>query len=261
MRPGEPGLTLAVGVSGAGKTYSVKADVFRSALYHPIIVIDVVREWSMVPPALAAHTAGATSVRDAIEHIRAGRKLVIVAADDPVKAAVDAAAWAVAHPTLAGVAIPEAHRVCPNGGRLPLAVDKAATAYRHHGTRLWLDTQRLARIDTNLSELARVVRIFAQTGDVDFRRVRDLGEDGRALEAAVRQCARRLDGYLRGTDPDGTGWHVPLTLARTPPYTPTRDPLSLGGIPGASGNKYTKPLESPGAGRGTIGSGSGSDRY
>lgn len=230
MRPGDAGPTLAVGVSGAGKTYSVKRDVERCALHHPIIVVDSMREWSDVPRWLAPHASLAASVKDAREHVKSGKRLVIVAADgDPVSPAVAACEWALAHPTLAGVAIPEAHEVAPSGGRLPAPISRCLTAYRHFGVRLWLDTQRLARVSTTATELARVVRVFALTGDVDFRRVRDLGRDGRALEEAVRQCADRLDAWARGEDPDGQGWHVPLYLARSPPYAPTRDPFALPG--------------------------------
>lgn len=171
------------------------------------MVIDRMAEWDR-------GDAGARSVEQAAKLIDGGARLVIVRTSDAVRSAVEACGWARDHRELAGVAIPEAHRVAPNSGRLPTEIEDAACAWRHHRVSLWLDTQRIALLSRTLTEQARLIRIYAVVGELDLRTIAELG--GRELGEAVRMCAARLH---RGEP----GWHVALGLVRTPPYALERE--------------------------------------
>lgn len=206
MNPGEPGIRLAVGVSGAGKTHAIRADVYAAAKIHPVMVLDRMHEWTR-------GDAGARTVAEGAKAVQKGARLVIVRPSDIVSAAEDACAWARDYSGMAGVAIPEAHRAAPNQKPLPTALEDVACAWRHHRVALWLDTQRLALINRTLTEQARETRLFAIVGDLDLRAVSELG--GKELVGAVRLCAERL---ARGEP----GYHVRLGLVRLPPFVPVR---------------------------------------
>jgi hypothetical protein len=182
----------------------------------PVIVIDRLCEWTV------GHE-GATSVAEAVQHIERGRRLVIVRPPDPtppdwtILEASAAARWAKRYPDTAGVAVPEAHRVLPNGGRLPEVWDDVTCAWRHHGVAVWLDSQRLAKLHKDVTEQAAAsdLRIFAILGERDLETARELG--GRDLVRCVTEAATR---YGRGE----RGWHVRLTVGVVPPYTLQRAP-------------------------------------
>lgn len=207
MRPGESGIRLAIGVSGAGKTHGIKGEVYAAARLHPVIVIDRMHEWSR-------GDGWARDVGTAAKMIKDGARLVIVRPPDAVAAAEQACAWARDYPGLAGVAIPEAHRVAPNASKLAIPVEDVACAWRHHKVALWLDTQRIALLSRTLTEQAREIRLYAIVGDLDTRVVAELG--GRDLALLVRECAARLAAGQ-------PGWHVRLGLVRVPPYEMRRD--------------------------------------
>jgi hypothetical protein len=215
LGPHEAGIRLAVGVSGAGKTHGARSSVIAAARAGtPVIVVDRMREWNQTPADLHDRTRGATSIAEAAKAVNDGAAIVVVRTSNDVRASIDACAWARDHERLVGVCLPEAHRIAPNAGALPTAVEDVACAWRHYKVALWLDTQRLPLLNRTLTENAREVRLYAVTGDVDFARVRELG--GRELERAVRECAARL---ARGE----AGWHVRLGLVRVPPYVLARD--------------------------------------
>lgn len=222
LAPNEPGIRLSIGVSGAGKTYGVTRDVYRAAQAGtPVLVIDRMHEWTR-------GDAGARTIADAAKHVERGARLVIVRPADVVAASEDACAWARDFDGVAGVAIPEAHRACPNAGRLSPAIDDVATAWRHHRVALWLDTQRIALLNRTLTEQARVIRLYAIVGDLDTRVVSELG--GRELAAAVRACAEKL----AAGEP---GWHVALGLVRTPPYHVVRETVTTHRKPRTRGKR------------------------
>lgn len=211
-------ITLSVGVSGSGKTYGVRAAVFRAARTHPVIVIDRMAEWENVPVDLARRTKGVIGLREAREAVKAGYRLVIVrdSRSDVAQLFDRACRWAIRYPGLAGVACPEAHRACPNGTPLPADVEIAVTQWRHHKVALWLDTQRVPLLSRTVTEQATLLNLYAIVGDRDLSVVRSTW--GNQCEAAVRECANR---YARGE----RGWHVALGLNRAPPFKLVRDRL------------------------------------
>lgn len=180
----------------------------------PIMVLDRMCEWGSVPQSLASVTVGCQTIPQAIEHARRGKRLIIVRPTDVVAASEAACAWARDYRGIAGVAIPEAHRVAPNVNKLPLAIDDVATAWRHHRVALWLDTQRIALLNRTLTEQARELRLYAIVGDRDLSVVGEIG--GKDLTAKVMECAARLAG-------GESGYHVELGLVRTPPYVIKRE--------------------------------------
>lgn len=214
MDTAEPGIRLAVGISGTGKTHGIKQQIYRSACVMPVMVLDRMHEWNEVPPALAGRTVGCQTIAQAREHAKRGKRLIVVRPSDIIVASNEACAWARDWKGVAGVAIAEAHRVAPNVNSLPLAIDDVATAWRHHKVALWLDTQRFALLNRTLTEQARELRIYSVVGDRDLSVVSEIG--GKALVASVMECAARL----ARNEP---GWHVELGLVRTPPYDLKRE--------------------------------------
>lgn len=199
----EAGIRLSVGVSGAGKTFGVRREVCEAARAGvPVLVIDRMHEWER-------GDAGAFDVATAARYVDQGARLVIVRPRDVVAAAEEACAWARDRRELAGVALPEAHRIAPNGARLSDALEDCATAWRHFRVALWCDTQRISLLSRTITEQARTLRLYAIVGDLDARAVAELG--GRELAEQVQEAARRL----AGGEP---GWHVELGLVRVPPY-------------------------------------------
>lgn len=223
LRPDEPGLRVALGISGSGKTHGVRADVLRAVRLYPVVVIDFAEEWTSVPASYAPHTRGAKDFAEAKVHLDAGARLVVVRPppiDGALVAAVESAcAWARERPGLAGVAIPEAHNVAPVT-RIPPILWRVATAWRHSGVSLWCDTQRVAALHHGITENAREIRVYAHVGDTDLKRLRDIGNQ--ALADAAKECARRLAPPSEGGDGQA-GWHVTLGLIRSPPYRLTRE--------------------------------------
>lgn len=218
IRPGESGLSVSVGVSGAGKTYGVKHSVCSAVPHHPVIVIDRMREWNEIPGEIAHLAKGVDSgnFRDAIPHIESGKRLIIMRPNTAQidKCVEDACAWIRDVKYLAGIAIPEAHNVAPTHGRLTDALGDIVSTWRHCKARAWFDTQRLALLNRQITENSRELRIYALAGDRDLATVRSIG--GRELESAVLECTRRLAA-------GDAGWHVNLGLVRVPPFEPVRE--------------------------------------
>lgn len=206
------GIFLAVGVSGSGKTYWIRQDVGRAtASGLPTIVIDRMREWRTAPAV--CKPAGARSVEDAIKNIERGARLSVVETRNVESDAEKACAWARDYPGLAGVALPEAHRIAPNGHPLTPAIEDVATAWRHHKVRLWLDTQRLALLSKTLTEQAGTIKVFSIFGQRDLAVIREWG--GKTLEAAVAENAK----HLAAGEP---GYCVTLGAVRIPPFKSER---------------------------------------
>lgn len=212
--PWEPGVRLSVGVSRSGKTYRLRRIYFQAATRIPLIILDRTREITSVPTPLAPHTVGCDTVKDAIVQLDAGKRIAIVRINECVNEMERACEWARKQPRVAGIAMSEAHRAFPNGKPLLPAADDCITAWAHFGTAMFLDTQRLAKIDTTVSENASELCLFTCTGTNDFDRMRDIG--GRELEVAVREAGTRFD---RGEP----GWHVKLGVTRRGPYTLVRE--------------------------------------
>lgn len=204
-----PGVNLAIGVSGGGKTGGMRPEVFGYARTNPVIVLDPMREWRSAPPDTnPAGCQAITGPNGAIDKANKGHRLIVVETDDVARDAELACQWARQRCDC-GVAMPEAHRIAPNGDRLPAALDACLTAWRHYRNTLWLDTQRLALLHKTATEQASEIRIHAVYGQRDLSIMREWG--GRELEAAVGRCAAKL---AEGSP----GWCVRLGIVRKPPY-------------------------------------------
>lgn len=204
-----PGVNLAVGVSGSGKTGGMRDEVFAYTRSHPAIVLDPMREWRSAPPGCKPiGVQSITGPAGAIARANEGFRLIVVETDDVARDAEQACEWARRRGDC-GVAMPEAHRIAPNGDRLPPSLDSCLTAWRHYRNTLWLDTQRLALLHKTATEQASEVRIHAVYGQRDLAVIREWG--GRELEAAVSKCAAKL---AEGRP----GWCVRLGIVRRPPY-------------------------------------------
>lgn len=194
------GLYLSIGRSRSGKTYGMKEAVFDDVRQRQILVIDRMREWNSVPTWLLAHTVGASSLEHAVAALKGGARFAIVRERGDLTALLEGACkWAAESRMPSGVVMSEAHRAIPNGCTLPEYVDACVTAWAHHGTKLYLDTQRLARLETTCIEQATVLKIYAVHGPRDRYVIRSTW--GRELEEAVEQCAAKFDAGQRG-------WHV-----------------------------------------------------
>lgn len=204
-----PGVKLAVGVSGSGKTYGLRQEVYAATRERPVIVIDPMREWRTAPAECAPKGVQTVSGKGgAVDAVNNGARLVVVETSDVVKDAELACEWARQRGDC-GVALPEAHRIAPNGDRLSGALDACATAWRHYRVSLWLDTQRLALLHKTLTEQASEIRIHAVFGPRDLSVIKEWG--GNALVEAVTVCATKLS--------EGEpGWCVRLGMVRKPPY-------------------------------------------
>lgn len=219
MTPRDPGLRLHVGVPKSGKTYLIQREVSEACLVMPVIVLDRMGEWTRVRVPRDVPIGGFSSVSEAGRFLYQKRRGLAVVRPamgaDPVVIANDACAWAVAFPGVAGVAFPEAHRIAPNGGRLPPAIDEACSAWRHRKVALWADTQRLPKLHKDITELAAAseLRVFACFGEHDLSVLRGVG--GNALVSAVRECG---DFYARAE----YGYHVRLYPGAAPPYPVVR---------------------------------------
>jgi len=205
------GISLSIGVSGSGKTFGIKQQVYRAVLAgQRVMVIDRMGEWRAVPKALAKTTAVYATVRDAAN---GSSKLAIVRSHDMVRDAERACQWAMRRGNV-GVAISEAHRVMPNQSTLPKgAIGDVLTSGRHRNIRLWVDTQRLSLLSKTATEQAANVRVYTVVGDRDKSVLKTTW--GTALLAAVELCAERLAN-------GDAGWHVRLGPSRLGPYVPTR---------------------------------------
>lgn len=204
------GNRISIGISGAGKTHSIKRDVFaavRDGL--PVVVLDRMREWGEAPADVHAVTRGVLTIEEVDQAVTNGARLVIVrASGDPIVNAIKIAEWAKRRgegpqgvPT--GLAFPEAHRVAPRSWIDP-ALEDLASAWRHFKLALWWDTQRIAKLHASITENPSLIRIFATVGDLDLARLAELG--GRELAEAALEAAERL-GELN-TPTSQPGWHV-----------------------------------------------------
>jgi len=217
--PHAPGVRLSVGVSRSGKTYRLRRLYFKAAERIPVIVLDRTYEINSVPTPLVPIFAWCTKVSDVPALMAKGKRLILVRGVTDYTGEMErACAIAVKHKGTCGVAMSEAHRAFPNGKPLLPACDDAITAWAHFDVAMYLDTQRLAKIDTTVSENATELCLFTCTGSNDFDRMRDIG--GRELEAAVREAGTRFD---QGQP----GWHVKLGVTRRAPaggYVLVREP-------------------------------------
>lgn len=220
------GLRVSIGVSGAGKTYGLRQQVYRAARSIPIMVIDVAEEWHEVPAELRDVTIGVRDVVQAREMVSRGARLVIVRSTDIERAAREACAWAIEKPRsdgTRGVCVPEADLTFPNvsAHALPEEQRTAILRWRHRHVALWLDTQRFALLSPTVRSQATEVRLYA-TGSADSKAVRDYG--GHELEAATARAAAILREAQRAGDRrQGAGWHVRIDVAPIPPYELIRE--------------------------------------
>jgi hypothetical protein len=204
------GITVAVGVSGAGKTFGIRQSIYDAVREgRNVVVVDRMREWSEVPSDLWPRTLGVTDVESAKAAMSAtaGWLAVLRTRSDIVDVTADACQWAIENGGC--VALPEAHRAAPNSKPLRPEIEDLVTAWRHYGARAWLDTQRISLLNRTVTEQASELRIYATVGDNDHKILRELG--GRALSDAAREAAARLG---RGEP----GWHVRLKMNRVGPY-------------------------------------------
>lgn len=208
-----PGIRLSVGVSGSGKTYGQTQAIMRSARHFPIIVADIMHEWTM-------GDAGAKSVAQAVDAISRGARLVILrCGDDIEEVSEELCAWATNTGDVAGIAFPEAHHSFPNV-KLTGAKINAMLAWRHKRVAMWMDTQRLANLNRSATEQAGDLRLYATVGELDLKRVKEIG--GSALVAEIHKCSAKLAEGDRG-------WHVSLSASRLPPYRAQRVDYKTGG--------------------------------
>ncbi len=217
MQPNEPGLRVAIGVSGSGKTVGVTTDAHAAARSMPVLVLDSMREFVSVPDDLRPYTAGTHDIKKAIEHLNAGKRFVVLlpTKENIVSYAAKGAEWAERYPGLAGLVIPEAHHIAPVTGPVSLEIDRIATQWRHHNVAFWCDTQRIARLHHSITDNAREMKLYAQWGDADLKRVKEIG--GNALVDAVNECARKCAPVDEGGLGE-PGWHVRLGMWRQPPF-------------------------------------------
>lgn len=219
LTPTSAGLSVSIGISGSGKSYGIRKSVAESVCAGMrVIAVDPLREWTSLSPSDARQIADVLAVsvttRDLKRALAAAKReaLVIYQPEMVSTLASDCDAIfaeACQSSDVVGIAVPEAHRIAPPAKALTPFVDEVATAWRHRGVRLWLDTQRLSRLHLSITENARELRLYALAGRRDLEVVDELG--GRELVEAVRECARRmLDGE--------PGYHVSLDIAREPPF-------------------------------------------
>ncbi len=226
----EPGIRLAVGVCGSGKTFGTRMQVFRAACRIPVIVLDRTHEWVDFPRALAPRVAIVSSVDAARAAVERGSCIVVVRVDaKSIQKEVErACTWVgekgpngLRREGTRGICIPEAHRVMPNVGGIvggSHAIDDAITAWRHANAAIWLDTQRFAKVAYTAVELSEEVRVYA-CGRRDVSSVADefaSREDRGDLEARLRECAARM----REGEP---GWFVRLSHTVEPPFELERE--------------------------------------
>jgi len=216
-----PGLRLSVGVSRSGKTFGLRRQVYRAVRAGvPVLVLDRLREWTALPPDVAAVAVGVTpeaGVRGATAWLDGGARLAIVHTRAVESDAVLACEWARDHAGHAGVAMSEVHRAAPNtGAPLPEALEDVALAWAHHNVSFYGDTQRLSLCHRTLTEQMRELRVYAVGGERDLQRLREMG--GAKLSEAAQECARRL---VAGEP----GWHVSIATVALPPYELRREAL------------------------------------
>lgn len=214
QNPWDPGVRLSVGVSRSGKSHRLQRIVWAAAQRIPIMILDRTREVKAAPAFLSGHVVGCKTVAEAVRHFESGKRVVVVHIDDCINEMERACEWARKHKGTAGIAMSEAHRAFPNGKPLLPAGDDCITAWAHCDVAMFLDTQRLAKIDTTVSENASELCLFTCTGTNDFDRMRDIG--GKELVDAVREAGARFD---QGQP----GWHVKLGVTRRGPYTLVRE--------------------------------------
>lgn len=220
----EPGLRLSIGVSGSGKTFGLRRQVYMAIRQGtPVIALDRLKEWKTLPGDVAKLAVGVEGGTDRIaaaaRWVEKGARLVIVrVSSESIKQDFEnVCAWARDNPAHCGIAVSEAHRVAPNSSApLPEAVEDVALAWRHHVVSLWTDTQRLSLLHRTFTEMVRELRVYGVGGELDGARLRELG--GRELQDAAAEAARRLLPPSKGGW-DQPGWHVHIERVALPPYT------------------------------------------
>lgn len=213
-------MRVSAGLSGAGKSHANQIGIFEHARRGvPICIVDRLREWNKLPEEFLEKSAVASSF-ELLEPLLDSGEIVLgilqcglgEVQDETVKVA----RWAGKDTSkLTGIGLPEAHMALPKSWEaIDKDVQKMVTEWRHHNVAWWLDTQRFARLNTDIVELAREVRLFAMIGRNDFKALREIS-GGNDLTKAVQECAAKLDE-------DEPGWHVHLRARRSGPYDITR---------------------------------------
>lgn len=216
LGPREPGVRVAFGMSGSGKSHWLTRSVIASVRDGVrVIVIDPEEDWQAVPEDLEQATDYAPSVEAACARFKKDERmriLIVRPEIDRESEAVEAAcAWALRTKAMRGVVIHEAWSVAPAKGRIPPSLLRLTRVFRHWNALLWVDTPRPSDLSRNLREVSRETHIFAIAGDADLEAVRDLaGSDGSELVAEVQRCAVLFE---RGEP----GWQVELGKARMRP--------------------------------------------
>lgn len=225
LKPTDAGSRLYFGMPGSGKSWLARHDALASG--RPMLVIDTTvkddwcnRRTKFVPPDvrawLRANRANQMAIVNDVsgwrEQKKKGTRLIVVqASDGDVKAEI--LEKAVKQEGLA-VVVHEIHTLNHRG---LLAVDYVATEWRHHDLRAFLDTQRPARINTTVKELATQTHVFTLAGPRDRAACAEMvtPDDVQAFERAhVAVCALHSRG-VRGA-------HIALDETRAGPFVPVR---------------------------------------
>lgn len=220
LRPSDAGVRVSIGVSRSGKTHGIRADVVEAAREGmPVIVVDRAREWNSAPASLTAVSVRVPHVEAAARMVERGARLCVVRAPegqrlDVRRAALEACAWACSYRGRAGVAFPEGHHVAPRTVKgLPSELDDCINAWAHNDVALWIDSQRVAKLHSDVVENATELRLYAIVGFRDLQALREYGSP--ELANACREAAERMASGQ-------SGWHVRLGTYRGGPYELTR---------------------------------------
>lgn len=224
------GVYCCIGKSGSGKSHANQTSVVQHVLDgRPVAYLDRLHELEEAPYGLhpskciildsTADLASAHSQR-----FLGAVGLFIIPGPADIASVEQACMWA--QRCEGGVAIPEAHRVYPNNGRELVKVSPAfeacLSAWRHHRVAVWLDSQRISKLHTDVTELATDLRVFATSGRNEKKALREIGDDddgdivGLVTEAERRRVkGKRLKDAGDPSWADHVGWHVHVT---EPPY-------------------------------------------
>lgn len=205
-----PGVYGYFGMSGSGKTYALKNDVYNAyRAGDRVLVLDIAEEWHKGPKDIVATRFRQGGIERAIESLEKRQTRFAIVQDFEIESfdAESAAQWAIDNQGT--LAIAEAHNVYPSEKKRPTkAMDKLITAWRHRKSALYWDSQRISRMNRTVVEQTTRLHMFAVVGDRDLDVVsgihRDLPE--KALEAA------------RYLESGKAGYHVALSLSRLPPH-------------------------------------------
>lgn len=220
------GVFVCIGKSGSGKSHANQVSVVEHVTDgRPVGYLDRLHELQEPPPGVSSSKCVVLDSVDDLESAReAGFLLLIVPGPADIASVEKACMWA--QRCEGGVALPEAHRVYPNNGReltkVSPAFEACLSAWRHHRVAVWLDSQRISKLHTDVTELATDLRVFATSGRNEKKALRELGDDDDGdIVALVTEAERRRVKGKRlkdAGDPtwaENVGWHVHVT---EPPY-------------------------------------------